>query len=95
MSITAEEVRHIALLSRLELTDDEVKLYTGHLDQILQYVEKLKKLNVEGVEPTSHAIPLYNVMREDVVEDSLSKEDALRNAPDRADPYYRVPKTTE
>ncbi len=95
MSITAEEVRHIALLSRLELTDDEVKLYTGHLDQILQYVEKLKELDVEGVEPTSHAIPLYNVMREDVVEKSLSKEDALRNAPDRADPYYRVPKTTE
>lgn len=95
MSITAEEVRHIALLSRLELSDDEVKLFTGHLDQILQYVEKLKELDVEGVVPTSHAIPLYNVMREDIVEESLPKEDALRNAPDRADPYYRVPKTTE
>jgi aspartyl-tRNA(Asn)/glutamyl-tRNA(Gln) amidotransferase subunit C len=95
MSITSDEVRHIALLGRLELTDKEVETYTAHLGDILNYVEKLKTLNVDGVEPTSHAIPLFNVMREDRIEDSLSKEDALRNAPDRADPYYRVPKTTE
>lgn len=95
MNITAEEVRHIALLSRLDLTDKEVDTYTAHLGDILHYVEKLKTLNVDGVEPTSHAIPLFNVMREDRIEESLTKEDALQNAPDRADPYYRVPKTTE
>ncbi len=95
MIITQEEVRHIALLSRLHLSDEEVQTYTTHLGDILQYVEKLKELNVDRVEPTSHAIPMFNVMRDDLVEESLSKQDALRNAPDLADPYYRVPKTTE
>jgi len=95
MSITADEVRHIALLSRLELRDDEVETFTNHLGQILQYAEKLKSLNVDNVEPTSHAIPLFNIMRDDRVEESLDREDALQNAPDRADPYFRVPKTTE
>ncbi|MBN2325698.1 MAG: Asp-tRNA(Asn)/Glu-tRNA(Gln) amidotransferase subunit GatC [Candidatus Omnitrophica bacterium] len=95
MSITADEVRHIALLSRLELSDDEVELYTGHLAEVLKYVEKLKELDVDDVEPTSHAIPMFNVMREDEVMPSLPQEDALENAPDRADPYFRVPKTTE
>lgn len=95
MSITVDEVRHIAYLSRLELRDDDVELFTHHLDEILQYVEKLKRLNVDNVEPTAHSIPLFNVMRNDRVEDALSREEALNNAPDRADPYFRVPKTTE
>lgn len=95
MSIQPEEVKHIALLSRLELSDEEVELYTGHLTGILEYVEKLKELDVEGIEPTSHAIPMYNVMREDVIEPSLDLDEALKNAPDRQGNYYRVPRVTE
>ncbi len=95
MSIQPDEVKHIALLSRLELSDEEVKLYTGHLTGILEYVEKLKELDVSGVEPTSHAIPMFNVMREDEVQPSLELEEALKNAPDRQDPFFRVPRVTE
>jgi aspartyl-tRNA(Asn)/glutamyl-tRNA(Gln) amidotransferase subunit C len=95
MSINADEVRHIALLSRLELNDEEVDMYTTHLGDILQYVDKLKELDVSNVEPMSHAIPMANVLREDNIGPSLELEESLKNAPDRADPYFRVPKTTE
>lgn len=95
MSINTDDVRHIALLSRLELSDDELDMFTGHLAQILDYVEKLKELDVDNVQPTSHPIPMFNVMREDEVKPSLPQEEALKNAPDRADPYFRAPKATE
>ncbi len=95
MSIQRDEVKHIALLSRLDLTEDEVDLYTGHLAEILDYVEKLKSLDVSNVEPMSHAVPMSNVMRDDTIEPSLSSEDALKNAPDRDGPNFRVPRVTE
>lgn len=95
MSIQRDEVKHIALLSRLDLTEDEVDLYTGHLAEILDYVEKLKSLDVSNVEPMSHAVPMSNVMRDDTIEPSLSCKDALKNAPDRDGPNYRVPRVTE
>ena len=95
MSITPEEVKHIALLSRLDLQDEEVPMYTAHLAEMLEYVEKLRELDVDGVEPMSHALPLSNVMRDDVVEPSLPREEALKNAPDRYESYFRVPRVTE
>ncbi|RJP26755.1 MAG: Asp-tRNA(Asn)/Glu-tRNA(Gln) amidotransferase subunit GatC [Candidatus Omnitrophota bacterium] len=95
MSIDREEVKHIALLSRLELSEEEVDLYTGHLDGILNYVEKLKSIDVSHVEPMSHAIPMFNVLREDEIQPSLSSHEALENAPDREFPYFRVPRVTE
>lgn len=95
MSISQDEVKHIALLSRLELPDDEVEKYTGHISQLLNYVEKLNELDVSNVEPMSHAIPTYNVMRDDVVGESLPVEDALANAPDKDGPYFKVPRVTE
>jgi len=95
MSIDRDEVKHIALLGRLELNENEVDRYTGHLAEILNYVEKLKTLDVSGVEPMSHALPMSNVFREDAVQPSVSAADALSNAPDHDGPYFRVPRVTE
>ncbi|MBI1390542.1 MAG: Asp-tRNA(Asn)/Glu-tRNA(Gln) amidotransferase subunit GatC [bacterium] len=95
MSISRDELKHIALLSRLELSDDEAELYTRHIGEILEYVEKLKELDIEGVEPTSHAVPMENVMRDDVVGPGLEIDEALKNAPDREDRFFRVPRVTE
>ncbi len=95
MGIGREEVKHIALLSRLELSEEEVDMYTEHLAEILDYVEKLKSLDVSNVELMSHAVPMSNVFREDEVKPGLSNEEALKNAPDSDPPYYRVPRVTE
>lgn len=95
MSIDIEEVKHIAHLSRLELTDEEAKLYSGHLSRILDYAEKLKELDVDNVPPLSHPLPMKNVYRGDRVEASLPNEDALSNAPEKDGPYFRVPRVTE
>jgi len=95
MSISREEVKHIALLSRLELSEEEAELFSEHISEILDYVEKLQSLDVEGVEPTSHAVPMFNVMRDDEVKTHLSLEDALQNAPDKEGPFFRVPRVTE
>ena len=85
----------IAALSRLALTDEEVELYSGQLSAILEHIEKLKELDIQGVEPTSHVLDLHNVMREDRTVQCLSAEDVLSNAPDRKDGFYRVPKILE
>ena len=95
MSISRDEVKHIALLSRLELSEDEIDVYTGHLGQILGYVEKLQTLDVSNVEPISHAVPMFNVMRDDTVVESLSHDAAMSNAPEQEDGCFRVPKVTE
>lgn len=95
MSISRDELKHIALLSRLELSDEEAELYTRHIGEILDYVDQLGKLDVEGVEPTSHAVPMKNIMREDTVEPGLPVEEVLKNAPDRQDRFFRVPRVTE
>ena len=96
MPISKEEVKHIALLSRLKLTDEDLSKFTVHLDEILSYAEKIKELDTDGVEPTSHPIPMVNVMREtDEIHPSLPAEDALANAPETSGPYFKVPKVTE
>ncbi len=95
MSISRDELKHIALLSRLELTEDEADLYTQHIGEILDYVDKLSELDVTGVEPTSHAVPMQNVMRDDVIEPGLDIEEVLKNAPEKEERYFRVPRVTE
>ena len=82
--ISREEVQHVARLARLALTDEELERMREQLDAILAYIDKLRELDVEGVEPTSHAVPLVNVMRDDEITPVLSQEAALANAPDRA-----------
>ncbi len=93
--ITRQDVEHIVQLARLQLTKDEIGVFTKQLGSILNYVEKLNELDTADVEPTSHILPMKNVMREDDVRPSLPREDAIRNAPDMADGFYRVPRIIE
>ncbi len=95
MKLSSKEVEHIAMLARLKLTEEEKELFSEQLSKILDYIEKLNELDTEDVEPTSHVIPLRNVFREDHPAQSLSVDDALKNAPDRSGPFYRVPKIIE
>ncbi|MEJ2696358.1 MAG: Asp-tRNA(Asn)/Glu-tRNA(Gln) amidotransferase subunit GatC [Candidatus Sulfobium sp.] len=88
-------IEHLSRLARLSLSDDEMKLFGDQLNGILLYMEKLNELDTTGVEPTSHVILLRNVDREDSPRPSLSRDEALMNAPDRTDRFYRVPKIIE
>ena len=93
--IESKDVLRIAALSRLALTGEEVTLYSGQLSAILDHIEKLKELDIQGVEPTSHVLDLRNVMREDRPAACLPVEEVLENAPDRKDGFYRVPRIIE
>jgi aspartyl-tRNA(Asn)/glutamyl-tRNA(Gln) amidotransferase subunit C len=97
MSITKKEVEHVARLARLALSEEEKDKYTSQLGSILGYIEKLKELNTDGVEPTSHALPLSNVWREDVLRPvpGASAASLLENAPDREGPFFKVKKVIE
>ena len=91
MSLTADQVRWVAHLARLELTDAELALMTRQLSAILDYVAQLQQVDTDGVEPLVHAIELHNVFRDDVPAPSLSADEALANAPSRKDDFYSVP----
>ncbi len=93
--LTADEVRTTAQLARLELSDDEVHRLTGELDAILGYMESLAGLNVDGIEPTTHALPLDLPLRADVLEPQLPIELALADAPRRHGEFFEVPKIIE
>ena len=93
--ISRAEVEHVARLARLELSEADKDRMQGELDGILAYIDKLRALDVEGVPPTTHAVPLTNVMRADEPEPSLPSEEMLANAPDRNGEYVRVPRIIE
>ncbi len=95
MKITEDEVKHIVRLARLSLPEDELLMYRGQLNAIIEHVEQLNTLDTTGIEPTSHVLPITNVMRDDVLMPSLSSDEALKNAPDPSDKFYRVPKIIE
>lgn len=95
MSLSIHEVEHIAKLARLSLSDDEKMLFANQMGSILGYVEKLKELDTDSVIPTSHAVPIENAFREDVVQPSIGVPSALANAPQTAGSFYRVPKVIE
>lgn len=95
MPLSREEVMHVALLARLELSEEEIERYTWELNRVLEHIEKLKELDIEGVEPTSHAVPLSNVFRPDEPGEPLPIEEVLMNAPDSVDGYFRVPRVFE
>jgi aspartyl-tRNA(Asn)/glutamyl-tRNA(Gln) amidotransferase subunit C len=95
MALTLEEVRKVSLLSRLELDDDEIAKQAVHLNQLIERFEALQAVDVTGIEPTSHSIPMFNVFREDVVKPSLSREDVLANAPELRDGCFIVPRILE
>jgi aspartyl-tRNA(Asn)/glutamyl-tRNA(Gln) amidotransferase subunit C len=95
MSAAQFDVKYVAHLARLQLTPDEEKKLGEQLGGILGYIEKLRELDVTNVEPTAHAVPLVNVSRPDEVRPSLPHDDALRNAPARANGLFMVPKIVE
>lgn len=90
--ISLELVRHVAKLSRLDLTGQQTQKHTSQLGTILEYVAKIGQVDVSGVEPMAHALPLHNVFRDDVVGPSLPVEEVLKNAPDTDGPFFKVPK---
>ena len=89
------DIKYVAHLARLELTPEEQQRFGGQLGHILEHIEKLKQLDVTGVEPTAHAVPLVNVSRADEVRPSLPHDEALRNAPAQANGLFIVPKIVE
>lgn len=95
MAISREQVLHIARLARIELEEGDVERYREDLSSILEYVDKLGELDLDGVEPTTHAVELAGRLREDEVEQRISRESALANAPDVETGHFRVPKVVE
>jgi aspartyl-tRNA(Asn)/glutamyl-tRNA(Gln) amidotransferase subunit C len=93
--IDEAQVRKVAKLARLDLTDAEVAEFAGQLSAILDYVARMNELNTEGVEPLAHCLPLSNVFREDIVKESLGTEKTLANAPQRDGSFFKVPKILE
>jgi aspartyl-tRNA(Asn)/glutamyl-tRNA(Gln) amidotransferase subunit C len=93
--IDRKDVEHVARLARLALSEPELERMRVELTAILEYIEKLRAVDVEGVEPTSHAVPLVNVMREDEVEPGVDREAMMANAPDRVGEFFRVPRIIE
>lgn len=90
--IGKEDVKHVAKLARLELTEEEIEKYSKQLDEIIKHVEQMNEVDTTGVEPMPHPIPVYNVMREDEVKYEQTKEEMMANAPFEEDGFFRVPK---
>lgn len=95
MSVTEKDVRYMADLARLQLTEEEVKSFSKDMNQILGYMERLEELDTSDVEPLEHVIELDSRLRVDQAKEALSHEDALKNAPDADSDYIRVPKVIE
>lgn len=95
MAIDKETVRHVALLSRLALTEEELDRFTEQLSAILDYIGKLNQLDTSAVPPMSHALALKNVFRADEPRPPLPREKALENAPEEEGGFFRVPQIIE
>jgi aspartyl-tRNA(Asn)/glutamyl-tRNA(Gln) amidotransferase subunit C len=95
VKITLAEVEHVARLARLALDGDEKERMRSQLEAILGYVEQLRRVNTDGVEPTAHVLPLVNVLRDDEVRPSYPVEAMLANAPDAQEGQFRVPRILE
>ena len=95
MKLNRKDVEHVALLSRLELSETELGKFTGQLDAILEYIDVLNQVDTSAVEPMAHVLEIRNVMRADQVQPSLPREAALQNAPDAEDGFFKVPKIVE
>jgi len=89
--IDREQVLHVARLARLELSDEEIERMAGELSGILEHVDRISGLDLDGVEPTAHVVALVNVLRADDPEPSLPRDRALEQAPDAVDGAFRVP----
>ncbi|WP_301860577.1 Asp-tRNA(Asn)/Glu-tRNA(Gln) amidotransferase subunit GatC [uncultured Megasphaera sp.] len=95
MKISAEEIKKIALLSRLEIKENQMDAVGKQLNDILSYMDLMSQVDITDVQPTAHAVSLSNVMRDDVPQKSISNEAALQNAPEPDDGYFKVPKVIQ
>lgn len=95
MQITKETIEHVAKLSRLSLTEQEIIKYTSEISDILNFVDKLNELDTTGVEPTAYAIPMQNAFRKDEIRPSFDREKILQNAPAQLEGCFLVPKVVE
>ncbi|GEL08537.1 Asp-tRNA(Asn)/Glu-tRNA(Gln) amidotransferase subunit GatC [Salisediminibacterium halotolerans] len=93
--ITKEQIEHVAHLARLSFTDEELNEFTDTLGQIIEFAEQLNEVDTDGVEPTSHATEVHNVLREDETKPSPARENSMRNAPDQENGQYKVPSVLE
>ncbi len=93
--ISEEEVRHVAHLARLAVTEEEVHQFKKSLDEIITYAELLNEVDTENVEPTSHVLDMKNVMREDIPSKGLPQEEVLKNAPEHEKGQIKVPSIIE
>ncbi|WP_028544562.1 Asp-tRNA(Asn)/Glu-tRNA(Gln) amidotransferase subunit GatC [Paenibacillus taiwanensis] len=91
MSINLDNVEHVARLARLQLSAEEKHQFLDQLNAILKYADKLNELHTDDVQPTTHVLPIHNVMRDDVVRESLPIERVMANAPEEEDGHFRVP----
>lgn len=92
MAISLREVEHIALLARINITEEEKKEFAGQLNAVLQYAGKLNEINTEDIAPLYHILPIYNVFREDMIVESPDRNELFANAPEFQDGYFKVPK---
>ena len=90
--LSQEQVRHVARLSRLTLSEAEAAHFAGQLSSVLDYINKLNELNIEGIEPMAHAADMTNVLREDEPGQGLTVDAVLANAPAQMPPFFKVPK---
>jgi len=95
MAIDRKTVEHVAKLARLQLAPEDLERYAGQLGAILDYIAKLEKLDVKGVEPLAHPAETTNVFRDDLPRPSLPRPEALKNAPERSNDFFIVPKVVE
>ncbi|WP_141430388.1 Asp-tRNA(Asn)/Glu-tRNA(Gln) amidotransferase subunit GatC [Bacillus sp. 03113] len=93
--ISIDEVKHVAHLARLAITEEEAEKFQKQLDAIISFAEELNELNTDDVEPISHVLDMKNVMREDIVQKGLPVEEVLKNAPDHENGQVKVPATFE
>lgn len=95
MPISKEQVKYTADLARIKITEEELGILSDQLQRIIDFIDKLKTLDITKVEPTSHAFNLYNVLRQDRLTESLRVEDALKSAPAKEGNFFKVPKVIE
>jgi aspartyl-tRNA(Asn)/glutamyl-tRNA(Gln) amidotransferase subunit C len=92
MVVSMKDVEHVALLARLELSEDEKHLYAEQLNAIIDYMGKLQELNTDDIPPTAHVLPIHNVLRKDLPRPSIDRNEALQNAPHQEKGLFKVPK---
>ncbi|MGD6830549.1 Asp-tRNA(Asn)/Glu-tRNA(Gln) amidotransferase subunit GatC [Sutcliffiella halmapala] len=93
--ISEDQVKHVAHLARLAISEEEAVMFTSQLDAIISFAEQLNELDTDHVQPTTHVLPMKNVMREDVAKEGLPVDEVLKNAPDHKNGQIRVPSIIE